>query len=105
MNIVDKNASCDNPMLRAFIARVLTRCGIIPKQVVIDDMDLSRIYLYIDDEEYNIRTWNIYETKKCVVVEWSLIVFDNDNHEYIDTIGYGTSRLRIAHYFPDKTPN
>ena len=63
-------------MLVPLVTRVLKKCEIHPvESVTIEDWDLDRVYLNIDGQEYTIRMWNIRESEKTVMIEWSLFLF------------------------------
>lgn len=66
----------DNKLLVPLVTRVLKKCEIHPvESVTIEDWDLDRVYLNIDGQEYTIRMWNIRESEKTVMIEWSLFLF------------------------------
>lgn len=42
-----------------FVEQALKKSGITYNEAVIKDVDFDRVYLLIDNEAYDIRTWNI----------------------------------------------
>lgn len=42
-----------------FVEQALKKSGISYNEAVIKDVDFDRVYLFIDNEAYDIRTWNI----------------------------------------------
>ncbi len=95
--IID-NSNSQSPAIQALVSKVLKICGINPKEeVIIDDFDLRRVYLHIDGEEYDIRTWDIRKTDKNFIIEWTLFWFKKG--ESCGTrIGAGTNRFSIQKY-------
>lgn len=48
-----------------FVSRIIQKSKISCEEVIIEDIEYSRyIYLKIDGEEYDIRTWNFHPVKK-----------------------------------------
>lgn len=86
----------DNEYLESLVSRVLNRCEIRPDNpVIIDDWDLDRVYLTIDDQDYTIRMWNIRETERMVIIDWTLFLF-KENESCGTRIEGGVSRFRIS---------
>lgn len=51
--------------IEKFVADVLNKGNINCEEVVIDDIEFSkRVFLTVDGEEYDIRTWNFCPVKK-----------------------------------------
>ena len=73
--------------IESFVKEVITRANIPCNEVVIEDIEHSkRIFLTIDGEEYDIRTWNFRPVKKvkngetCAeMVEYTLLQMVKDN--------------------------
>ena len=78
MRIINKT---EYEIIKKLVKRVFKKCGVTPQGlVVINDFDLRRVHMDINGVEYDIRTWNIYETKtkKSIVFEWSLFYYDGE---------------------------
>ena len=92
MKIINKT---EIEILKKLVKRVFTVCGVtLQGSVVINDFDLRRVYMDINGVEYDIRTWNIYETKtkKSIVFEWSLFF---DEGERFIRLGGGINRFKV----------
>lgn len=72
----------DNKLLEPLVTRVLKKSEIHPGEpVTIDDWDLDRVYLTINGLEYIIRMWDIHESEKTVMIEWSLFFYkEGESH-------------------------
>ena len=86
----------DNKLLKPLVSRVLNKCEIHPGVPVnIDDWDLDRVYLTIDGHEYIIRTCDIHESDKMIIIDWSLVLFrEGENHGTL--INSGICKFRTA---------
>ena len=74
-NFNDKTEDGLSAMAMALVEKALTMGKIQTENTIdIEQWDLDRIFLKIDGELYIIRTWNIHETAKTVVVRWSLFL-------------------------------
>ena len=88
----------DNEYVEELVVDVLNRTKkskfLSADDVVIDDYDLDRVYLDIDDHEYTIRTWNISEDEETgfIVIEWTLYITVDD---YEEKLKYGITMLPI----------
>lgn len=61
-----------------FVRRVLKHARIKYNEVVIEDIEPSkRIFIFIDEEEYDIRTWNYHTIK-----------YDNNNKPCAESVEY-----------------
>jgi hypothetical protein len=59
--------------LNELVTKVLRKSIGINNEVIIDDWDLDRIYLKINNNEHTIRMWNIFNNgKNAVKVQWTL---------------------------------
>ena len=85
-----------------FVQDVLDRAQISCNEVVIEDIEPDkRIFLTLDGEEYDIRTWNYQVVKKdtlgipCAeMVRYSLFVMVNDDTgSHGDEADYGTIKI------------
>ena len=86
----------DNKLLEPLVTRVLKKCEIHPvESVTIEDWDLDRVYLTIDGQEYTIRMWDIRESEKTVMIEWSLFLF-KEGEDCGTRINGGNSYFRIT---------
>lgn len=73
--------------IESFVKEVITRANISCNEVIIEDVEHSkRIFLTIDGEEYDIRTWNFRPAKKdksgrtCAeMVDYTLFQMVKDN--------------------------
>jgi len=82
--------------LESLVSRVLNKCEIHPDgTVIIDDWDLDRVYLTIDNQDYVIRMWNIGGTEKLVIIEWTLFLF-KENESHGTRIEAGVCRFKIS---------
>lgn len=64
--------------IEGFVARVLKRANIIYNEVIIEDIEPSRrIYIFVDNKEYTIRTWNYHVAK-----------YDNNNIPCAENVEY-----------------
>ena len=103
MKIINK---VENPnftqWIEKFVKRVIKKSKLPCEEVIIDDVDDKRIYLSVDGEEYNIRTWNYRPTKKdeedrpCAeMVDYTLfkMVDDDDGGGHGEEICNGSLRI------------
>ena len=89
--------------IERFVVNVINKAKLNCKEVVIDDIEFSkRIFLTIDAEEYDIRTWNFHPVDKdkngktCAeIVDYTLfkMVMDNNGNGHGEEVGEG--RLNI----------
>lgn len=104
MNIINKVTDEDYiQWIEGFVGNVIAASGIEWSEIVIDSIEWSeRIMLYIDGEEYDIRTWD-FSTKEyddngipCAeTVRYTLfkIVMDDENNGHGEEIDYGYSDI------------
>ena len=86
-----------------FVIDVINSASINCEEVIIDDIEFSkRVFLVVDNEEYDIRTWNFYPLdsddngKTCAeIVDYTLfkMVTDDNGDSYGEEVWEG--RLRI----------
>ena len=89
--------------IERFVVNVINKAKLNCNEVVIDDIEFSkRIFLTIDAEEYDIRTWNFHPVgedkngKTCAeIVDYTLfkMVMDNNGNGHGEEVGEG--RLNI----------
>ena len=89
--------------IEKFVTDVLNKGNVEYKEVIIEDIEFSkRVFLVVDGEEYDIRTWNFHPAKKdkkgrtCAeIVEYTLfkMIMDEDGNEHGEEVIEG--RLRI----------
>jgi len=87
-----------NKLLKSLVSRVLNKCEVHPGVPVnIDDWDMDRIYLTINGHEYIIRMWDIHESKKMIIICWSLFLFkEGESHGTLINSGICKFRTAIA---------
>lgn len=86
-----------------FVTDVINSASINCEEVIIDDIEFSkRVFLVVDNEKYDIRTWNFYPLemddngKTCAeIVNYTLfkMIVDNNGNGYGEEVWEG--RLRI----------
>lgn len=85
-----------------FVTDAIIHAGLTPQEVIIDDFEFSRnIFLRIDNEEYDIRTWNFEaiaidkNRKTCAeLIRYSLYKIIQDEHgSHGEEIYYGEERI------------
>lgn len=82
--VIDRNY---NQWIGSFVEKVIKRADITCQEIIIEDIEHSkRIFLTIDGEGYDIRTWKFCLAKKdkngetCAeMVEYTLFKMVNDN--------------------------
>ena len=89
--------------IEKFLTYVLNKGNVDCKEVIIEDIEFSkRVFLVVDGEEYDIRTWNFHPVdcdkngKTCAeMVEYTLfkMVMDEDGNGHGEKVIEG--RLRI----------
>lgn len=69
--------------------------------IIIEDYDCDRVYLRCGDNEYTIRTWNIWNSGNGYNIEWTFYKFVDDVDELgrkyshgID-LSYGVSKVEV----------
>ena len=62
------------PMAKNLVEKALQAANMEPKELIVTDWDLDRIYMTVDGESYIIRTWDIREVGETVKVRWSLVL-------------------------------
>lgn len=73
-NFNDKTEDGLSAMAMALVEKALTMGDIQTENTIdIEQWDLDRIFLKIDDVLYIIRTWNIHQTTDSIVIRWSLV--------------------------------
>jgi hypothetical protein len=80
--------------LNELVTKVLRKSIGINNEVIIDDWDLDRIYLKINNNEHTIRMWNIFNNgKNAVKVQWTLfkIIDDLDGSSHGEELACGIS--------------
>ena len=69
--------------IEQFVSQIIQRSKISYEEVIIEDIEYSKyIYLKIDGEEYDIRTWNFHPVKK-----------DEKNHTCAEMVDYTLFRM------------
>ena len=89
--------------IEQFVMDVINKAKLNCKKVVIGDIEFSkRIFLTIDEEEYDIRTWNFHPVSEdengetCAeIVDYTLfkMIMDNNGNGHGEEVDEG--RLRI----------
>lgn len=68
VNIVKITNKVNDPnyiqWIEKFVTQIIRESMLSCEEIIIDDVDDKRIYLDVDGEEYNIRTWNFHSVKK-----------------------------------------
>ena len=87
-----------------FVKTVINKANLDCKEVIIDDIEFSKyIFLIIDGEEYDIRTWNFHTIKTdnngnpCAeVVRYTLfkMIMDNEHSGHGEEICDGHVRIK-----------
>ena len=89
MNLINKvTEESYTQWIEKFVTDVLNKCKVDCKEVIIENIELSkRVFLVVDGEEYDIRTWNFRPAKKdkkgqtCAeIVEYTLFKMVADEH-------------------------
>ena len=86
-----------------FVKTVINKANLDCKEVIIDDIEFSKyIFLIIDGEEYDIRTWNFHTIKTdnngnpCAeVVRYTLfkMIMDNEHSGHGEEICSGQTQI------------
>lgn len=89
--------------VESFVKEVITRVNISCNEVIIEDIEHSkRIFLTIDGEEYDIRTWNFRPAKKdksgevCAeMVEYTLfkMIMENNGNGHGEIVDEGLLKI------------
>ena len=91
MNLINKvTEESYTQWIEKFVTDVLNKCKVDCKEVIIENIEFSkRVFLVVDGEEYDIRTWNFRPAKKdkkghtCAeIVEYTLFKMRVDKHGY-----------------------
>ena len=89
MNLINKvTEESYAQWIEKFVIDVLNKCNVECNEVIIEDIEFSkRVFLVVDGEEYDIRTWNFRPTKNdkngqtCAeMVEYTLFKMVDDEH-------------------------
>ena len=66
MNLINKvTEESYTQWIEKFVTDVLNKGNVSCKEVIIEDIEFSkRVFLVVDEEEYDIRTWNFKKKKK-----------------------------------------
>ena len=89
MNLINKvTEESYTQWIEKFVTDVLNKGNVKCKEVIIEDIEFNkRVFLVVDGEEYDIRTWNFRPTKKdkngqtCAeMVEYTLFKMVADEH-------------------------
>ena len=89
MNLINKvTEESYTQWIEKFVTDVLNKGNVKCKEVIIEDIEFSkRVFLVVDGEEYDIRTWNFRPAKKdkngqtCAeIVEYTLFKMVADEH-------------------------
>jgi hypothetical protein len=92
-NFDDKTEDGLSPIAIALVGKALAMGEITTENPIeIEQWDLDRIYLKVDGVPHTIRTWDVHETAKTVVVRWSLFC---NGKELCSSV---TTKFRIADY-------
>ena len=85
----------ENKCIVPFTENVLRRSKIKTNNpVIIEDWDLDRVYLTIDGQDYDIRMWDIWETKKQLNFRWTLFTWLNGETSGTD-LNEGYTRFKF----------
>lgn len=70
MNLINKvTEESYTQWIEKFVTNVLNKGNVDYKEVIIEDIEFSkRVFLTVDGEEYDIRTWNFRPVKKIRMV-------------------------------------
>ena len=104
MNLINKvTEESYAQWIEKFVIDVLNKCNVECNEVIIEDIEFSkRVFLVVDGEEYDIRTWNFHPVsedkngKTCAeIVDYTLfkMVMDNNGNGHGEEVGEG--RLNI----------
>ena len=97
--ITDKNYI---QWIENFVENIIIQSVLECNEVTIEDVDCDRIYLNIDGEDYDIRTWSYRPVKLdsngkvCAeMVRYTLfkMVMDDDNSGHGEELNYGCVRI------------
>ena len=97
--ITDKNYI---QWIENFVENIIIQSVLECNEVTIEDVDCDRIYLNIDGEDYDIRTWSYRPIrldsngKVCTeMVRYTLfkMVMDDDNSGHGEELNYGCVRI------------
>lgn len=85
--------------IEKFVTQIIRESMLSCEEIIIDDVDEKHIYLSVDGEEYDIRTWNFHSIKKdeidrtyAEMVDYSLykMVDDSDGGGHGEEICNGS---------------
>ena len=84
MKIINKvNDEAYIQWIEEFVNQIIQQSKLQCEEVIIDDIEYSKyIYLSIDGEEYDIRTWNFHSVQK-----------DDKNHTCAEKVDYTLFRI------------
>lgn len=95
--MIKNNTGAD--FLNELVTKILRKTIGINHEVTIDDRDLDRVYIHIDETEYDIRTWNVWDgvKKNTLKVQWTLfkMIYESNGDGHGEEIGYGTSIVSV----------
>ena len=80
MNLINKvTEESYTQWIEKFVTDVLNKGNVRCKEVIIEDIEFSkRVFLTVDGEEYDIRTWNFQTCAE--MVEYTLFKMVDDEH-------------------------
>jgi hypothetical protein len=91
--------STDADLLNELVTKVLRKTIGVNHEVIINDWDLDRVYLHIDDIEFDIRMWNVWNGTKIntLRVQWTLLkmIYESNGDGHGEEIGCGVSIVSV----------